>query len=121
MLKQLLWIEVLLKGGCGLALYLLPVRGVGLAGLGTGGNGFWPRILGSVLIGIAGALLLQGYVAGGRTIAPAALVTINLAGAGGLVTAQVLGTGAQTRRGSVLAWSLVIVLSLLSLVEISFA
>ena len=60
MLKQLLWAEVLLKGGVGLALLLAPVYSIALAGFPSAGNGFWPRLTGAILLGIAAALLLQG-------------------------------------------------------------
>jgi hypothetical protein len=121
MLKQLLWAEVLLKGGVGLALLLAPVYSIALAGFPSAGNGFWPRLTGAILLGIAAALLLQGMFPAVRTISPAGLIAINLAGAAGLTATQVLGKGAQTRRGKALFWLMAIGLAMLSLVEIAYA
>jgi hypothetical protein len=120
MIQQLLWTEVLLKGGVGLILALIPGSAATMLGMPTAGSGFWPRIVGALLVGMAGALLLQGSFPNIRTIAPAGLIAINLAGAAMLVALLVLKRASQTRRGTVLLWVIAGGLALLSLVEISF-
>jgi len=120
MIQQLLWTEVLLKGSVGLMLALIPGSVARLLGMPASGSGFWPRLVGALLIGIAGALLLQGSFPNVRTIAPAGLIAINLVGAAMLVALLVLKRASQTRRGTILLWLIAGCLALLSLVEISF-
>jgi hypothetical protein len=120
MIQQLLWTEVLLKGGAGLILALIPGSAARMLGMPASGSGFWPRLVGALLIGIAAALLLQGSFPNVRTIAPAGLIAINLAGAAMLVALLVLKRASQTRRGRILLWVVASSLALLSLVEISF-
>lgn len=121
MLQQLLWAEVFLKGSLGLLLAFAPGYAAVAAGFPSAATGFWPRLVGALLLGIVAALLVQGSFPAVRTITPAGLIIINLSGATALVAQQVLGRGAQTRRGAMLAWLIVLALALLSLVEIAFA
>lgn len=121
MLQQLLWTEVLLKGSAGILLALAPGYAAAMLGMPPAGNGFWPRLVGALLIGITAALLFQGSFPAVRMITPAGLIAINLAGAAMLVALLVLGKASNTRRGTVLLWVIALGLALLSLVEISFA
>lgn len=121
MLQQLLWSEVILKGVAGIVLALLPGYASAITGLPNSTGGFWPRMVGALLLGIAGALLLQGTFPNIRTITPAGLIALNLAGAGMLVTLLVLGKASLTRRGRIALWALTAALALLSLIEIAYA
>jgi hypothetical protein len=121
MLQQLLLTEVVLKGTVGLILLLIPSHAAGMLGMPPAATGFWPRLTGALLIGIAAGLLVQGIFPAVRTITPAGLIAINLAGAFTLVALLVLGKASQTRRGTVLLWVIAVNLALLSLIEISFA
>ena len=121
MLRQLLWIEVVLKGGIGLVLLLAPIRAAMVAGFPSSGSSSGRGCLARRLLGIAVALLLQGSFPAVKTITPAGLLVINLAGIAGLVAAQVLGQGCQTRRGKVLAWLVAGAIALLCIFEIAFA
>ena len=71
MMQQLLWTEVLLKGGAGLMLAAMPGSVASTLGMPAAGSGFWPRLAGALLLGIACALLLQGSFPSVRTIAAA--------------------------------------------------
>ncbi len=76
-MQQLLWIETLLKFSAGLMLVLAPLATIKLLGLPPASTGFWPRLLGALLIGIAGALFLEGSVPGSRGLGLAGCLVIN--------------------------------------------
>ncbi|HEX2843237.1 ABC transporter permease [Hyphomicrobium sp.] len=120
-MHQLLWFETLLKLVSGLALLLAPLSVIRLFGLPAADSGFWPRVLGAVLIGLAGATFIEGAWSGSRGLGLAGLIVINLASAAVIAIVTLFGGGAQTRRGSLLLWVAVTVLFVLSLIEIAHA
>ena len=65
-MAQLLWIETLLRFFAGLVLLILPVAAARVLGLPLPQATLWPRMLGGLLVGMAGATLLEGSVAGSR-------------------------------------------------------
>ncbi len=120
-MHQLLWLETLLKLASGLALVLAPLSVIRLFGLPTAASGFWPRVLGAILIGLAGATFIEGAWDGSRGLGLAGLIVINLASAAVIAVVIVFGGGAETRRGTLLLWVAVALLFVLSLVEIAHA
>lgn len=124
-MQQLLWIETLLKLSGGLVLALAPLTAIRLLGLPSTDSGFWPRLLGAVLIGLAAATFLEGKFGGTpRGLGIAGCFLINVAAIGMLVTQLVLarpqpGRPPQTRRGQAILWLLVCLLSLLVVIEIA--
>ena len=120
-MHQLLWFETLLKLAGGAALLLAPLSVIKILGLPPSATGFWPRLLGVVLIGIAGAAFIEGAWAGSRGLGLAGLILINLASAAVLAMAALFGGGAQTRRGAFTLWALVVLLFVLALFEIAHA
>jgi hypothetical protein len=120
MLQHLLWSEIALKGLTGLVLVIAPGHAAAMLGQPTAATGFWPRVLGSLLLGTAGSLLLHMQRPLIETITPVGLIAINLSGALVLIAHLVLQTASQTRRGTVLLWIIALNLLILSLVEISF-
>ena len=60
MVHQLLWIEVLLKFSGGVVLLFIPISSARLLGLPHGNVGLWPRLLGTLLLGLAGAIFIEG-------------------------------------------------------------
>ena len=120
MLQQLLLAEVILKGSAGIILALGPGHASAMLGMPATGNGFWPRMVGALLLGLTAALLFQGFVPSVRMITPAGLIAINLCGAVMPVSLLVLGKASSTRRGNVLLWVITLNLILLSLFEISY-
>jgi hypothetical protein len=120
-MQQLLWLEMLLKLSAGLALLAIPGTTIKILGLPAAASGFWPRLLGAVLIGLAGALFIEGAWPGSRGLAIAGLIVVNLAAAATVAAAAVSGAGAPTRRGALVLWLAVAGLLLLVLFEIAFA
>ena len=78
---QLLWIETLLKLVFGLVLASVPLTAAHLFGLSRPDSGFWPRLLGGVLIGLAGATFLEGWVKNAHGLGLGGCLVINLAAA----------------------------------------
>jgi hypothetical protein len=115
--QQLLWIETLLKLSAGLLLVLAPRSTIGLFGLPRTDSGFWPRLLGAVLIGLAGALFLEGRLPGSHGLGLAGCVVVNLAGASVMASLLVLEAGPQSLRGRAMMWVVVLALLLLSVLE----
>jgi hypothetical protein len=77
--QQLLWLETLLKFVPGLLLALAPLTTLRVLGLPRPETGFWPRLCGALLIGIAGALFLEG-TSRGHGLSLAGCIVINLCG-----------------------------------------
>ena len=121
MAQQLLWIETLLKLAGGLSLAILPLSTARLLGLPVGTSGFWPRLLGAVLLGLAGAAFVEGSASGSKGLGLGGAVLVNLACAGMLVALLVLGRATGTSRGRAMLWALAVSLLVLSLFEIAVA
>ncbi|WP_072391910.1 hypothetical protein [Hyphomicrobium sp. CS1GBMeth3] len=120
-MQQLLWLETLLKLAGGAFLVLAPMTTIKLLGLPPSTTGFWPRLLGAALIGISAATYIEGAWEGSRGLGIAGLIVINILGAAALALAALLGGGAQTRRGALVQWALVVALLVLVLFEIAHA
>ena len=118
-MQQLLWFETLLKLSGGLALTIAPLTIIKLLGLPPAATSFWPRLVGTILIALAGATFIEGSLPGSRGLGLAGCVLINLVTAGMIVIVATLGGGASTRRGTAALWVLVVLLIVLSLVEIA--
>ena len=99
-MQQILWFEVLLKAAAGLALVLLPLTAIRTVGMQKPETGFWPRLLGAVVLGIAGGVFVTlQYPQAHGGIGPAGLIPINLGGGGAMIGHLILGNAAPTRRG----------------------
>lgn len=119
-MQQLLWIEVILKTAAGLTLILVPLTAVRMVGMERPQTGFWPRLLGAVVLGIAGAVFITlRFPDAHGGLGPAGLIPINLAGAGGMIAPLIMGTAAPTRRGQL--FILVNALTLLTLAFLEIA
>ena len=117
-MQQLLWIETLLKLVPGLLLALAPLTTLRVLGLPRPDTGFWPRLTGALLIGIAGALFIEGTQSG-HGLGLAGCIIINLCGATVLATLLVLDRGPTSTRGRVVVWALTCTLVILSVFEIA--
>ena len=71
-MQQLLWLETLLKLIPGLLLALAPLTTLRILGLPRPDTGFWPRLCGALLVGIAGALFSRARPAAMGSASPAA-------------------------------------------------
>jgi hypothetical protein len=118
-LQQLLWIETLLKFTAGLVLVLAPGTAIRLLGFPQAPGNFWPRLLGALLLGIAGALFLEGSVPGSSGLGLGGSVIVNFSAVIMLAVLLVLDRGPNTARGRAIAWGLVVLLVWLSVLEIA--
>lgn len=104
-----------------LAIPLITIRVLGLPPAATG---FWPRLVGGLLLalGIAAIVTDQGWTKAGTGLGIGAFIAIDLTAA--FVLASLLVTGAgqvPTRRGRLTLWLLALVLAALGFAEIAFA
>lgn len=124
MSSQLLWIEFVLKLAAGLVLVIAPrsiIKLLGLPAASPTGAAFWPRLTGVLLIGIAGASFLQGWLsrAGGLGLAGSAFINICLAIL--LLTTLVMTRGGMAQRGRILLLLLGFLLVTAAVIEAAFA
>ncbi len=119
MAAQIFWFEVLIKGTAGLVLLALPVAVAKVIGLPHGGVGFWIRILGSLLIAIAGGAYVEATRAAAGGIGYAGLALINVGGMLAFFAAIMTGQ-VKTVRGTIVLWTSIAVLLLLTLFEIAY-
>lgn len=99
-MQQILWFEVFLKAAAGLTLLLMPITAVRIVGMERPTSGFWPRVVGAIILGIALAVLISLMLPNARGgLGPAGLIPINLIGAAALIIPLVMGTAAPTKRG----------------------
>ncbi len=118
-MQQLLWIETLLKGSTGLLLVLAPLSTIRFLGLAPAQASFWPRLLGILLLGIAGAIFLEGSRPGSHGLGLAGCLIINFSAVLMLTVAMVLDKSPIAGRGRALLWALVIVLLWLCALELA--
>jgi len=121
MAEQLLWLETLLRFFSGLALLIAPVTTARVLGLPLPQAVLWPRLLGTLLIGIAAATLLEGSAQRVTGLGLGGLVAINLISAAVVIALLVLDRGSQTRRGKLFLWTLSVAFVVLALLEIAEA
>lgn len=118
-MQQLLYLELLLKLAFGLQLVLFPLSTSYVFGLPKPQRGLWHRLLGSVLIGMAGAIYIEGRLQGSSGLGLAGLVVINLSAVAVMFASLVLGTAATTGRGRAMVALAATGLLILSLIEIA--
>lgn len=119
-MQQLLWFEVALKATAGLALFLIPLTVIRLAGLQRPDSGFWPRLVGGIVIGVAIAVYITLQFPDARGgLGPAGLIPINLTAAAALIAPLIMGTAAPSRRGKLFLFLTSVVLLTLSFLEIA--
>ena len=119
-MQQLLWFEVAIKAAAGLILVLVPLTAIRITGLQRPENGFWPRLLGAVVVGLAAAVFITlNFPEARGGLGPAGLIPINLCGAGALIAPLIMGTAAPTRRGRLFILTIAVVLLALSFLEIA--
>lgn len=116
--QQLLWLEVLAKLGVGLVLLIAPRTVAKVLGLPPAGEPFWPRALGSVLIGIAAAAAIELHVQPGRALGLTGIVVVNLTMAAVLGGLLILGKASPTKRGRISIGLAAAALTLIALIGI---
>ncbi|MFM1816583.1 MAG: hypothetical protein RLZ98_3278 [Pseudomonadota bacterium] len=114
---QLLWIETLLKALGGTVLVLAPISAARLLGLAVTPTGFWMRLLGAILIGIAAATWIEGAWQNGQGLGLAGCLAINLSALAMLVLMLSTGRAAPKPRGRISLWMLAALLTVLSTLQ----
>lgn len=119
-MQQILWLEVFLKAAAGLTLLFVPLTAISITGMQRPDSGFWPRLLGGAITGIAVAIYvgLQFPEARGG-LGPAGLIPINLAAAAAMIAPLIMGTAAPSRRGKLFILVNALVLLTLAFLEIA--
>ena len=119
-MQQILWLELVLKSAAGLTLIVLPLTAIRIVGMSRPESGFWPRLLGAVVLGIAAAVFITlSYPAAQGAIGAAGLIPINLAGAAAMIAPLIMGTAAPTTRGRVFIVANAVTLIGLAFLEIA--
>lgn len=123
MISQLLWVEFVLKLAAGAVLVLAPRATIKAFGLpaASGTVPFWPRVAGVLLVAIAGASFLQGWLGRSNGLGLAGSALINASLAAMLFITLGLRGGSLMRRGRILFWLLGILLATASVIEIAYA
>jgi hypothetical protein len=117
--SQILFLEVIIKLAFGLPLLVAPLSTLSLLGLQRPASGFWPRLVGTLLIGIAAATFIEIRLPGSKGLGLYGIIAINLAAALALLGHLIMNTAAPTRRGRTILWLAVALLVVLALAEIS--
>ncbi len=117
-MQQLLYLETILKLSGGAVLLLVPLTACRLFGLPKPPSGLWPRLLGSVLVGLAGATYLEGAT-DVRGLGMAGLAIINFVAVVAILTLLALGAAGTTRRAKSTLALLALVLLVLGLLELA--
>ena len=117
MTHQLFWLETLLKAAGGIVLLAFPVSVAKLLGLPHGNVGFWARILGILLIGVAAAIYLEASALSSG-LGFGGLVVINISAIVTIMALLILNQ-VKTKRGNVVLWLLVGLLLVLTLFELA--
>ena len=98
----------------------MPLFTCKLFGLPRPNTGFWPRLLGAVLIGHAGGLFLEGAVPNVHGMGLGAALIINLSAAFMIAGLLLLDAAGRSRRGKALLWLIVAVLVLVGFAQMAF-
>ncbi len=118
-MSQILFLEVLIKLAFGVPLILAPLSTLRLCGLPCPPTGFWPRLVGGLLLGLAAATFIEIRLPGSKGLGLHGLIAINLIAAGTIVALLIMNAGAPTMRGRMALWLAVALLFMLTLAEIS--
>lgn len=118
-MQQLLFLEAIVKAAIGVLLMAAPGVVLKVLGLPSPPTGFWPRLFGATLFGIAGANVIEGTLLASRGLGLAGSLAINFAIAAMLTIQLAVNAAAETVRGKMLLWILVACLYVLILVEIA--
>lgn len=121
-MQQILWAEIIVKGILGAVLFAAPQAASAVFGMQRPATGFWPRVLGGTVLGIAaGVWIGLKFPNAHGAIGPAGLIPINLFAAAALIAPLILGTAAPSRRGKVVIAVCAFLLLALAFLEIAHA
>lgn len=109
----------MIKLAFGLPLFLAPLSTVSLFGLPRPPTGFWPRLVGALLLALAAAIFIEIRLPGSKGLGLYGLIAINLIAAITLLGALIMNAAAPTTRGRIALWLAIGLLTTLALAEIS--
>lgn len=118
-MSQILFLEVLVKLAFGVPLLLAPLSVARVFGLPCPPTGFWPRLVGGLLVGLAAAIFIEMRLPGSKGLGLHGLIAVNLVAAGTLIGLLILNSSAPTLRGRLALWLAAALLFLLALAEIA--
>ncbi len=118
-MSQILLLEVIIKLAFGLPLLVAPLSTLSLFGLPRPPTGFWPRLVGALLLALAAATFIEIRLPGDRGLGLYGLIAINLIAAATILGALFMDAGAPTRRGRIFLWLAIGLMVTLALAEIS--
>lgn len=120
MISQLLLIEMVVKGVAGGLLLLVPRTLARVLGLPSAAEPFWARLLGAMLLGLAGATFLEERLATQSGLGLGGHVVLNLTMALAIFGLIILGRAGGVRRGRVGLGLMAGLLVLLAMVELAW-
>jgi hypothetical protein len=117
--KTLLLIDGAINIALGIVLLLFPLGTARLLGIPVSDSDFYPTILGAVLFGIGIALLIErfGVSKNVRGLGLGGAIAINFCGGVALVVWLVFGPLAIPLKGSILLWTIAVLVIGLALIE----
>lgn len=118
-MSQILLLEAIIKLGFGAILVVAPLSVASLLGLPRPPTGLWPRLAGSLLIGLAAAIFIEIRLPGSKGLGLYGLIAVNLIAALTLLGLMIVDAGAETRRGRLVLWLAIALLVTFALAEIS--
>jgi len=118
--KLLLALDGVINLILGIFLLLFPAGIAKWLGLPYTGTGFYPGILGAVLVGIGIALLIERYGAanGPRGLGLEGAIAINFCGAGALLLWLIFYPFDMPLRGHVILWAIALVVFFVGCIEL---
>lgn len=117
-MEQLLWAETLLKGTIGICLLMAPKIIVRLFSLPDTISAFWPRLTGSILLGLALVIFMSGAKIIDDGIGLGGLAVLNYCAAAVLISSRWGSSSPTGQRGGTLLAYLAIGLCLLATAEL---
>ncbi|HRY06954.1 MAG TPA: ABC transporter permease [Hyphomicrobiaceae bacterium] len=118
-MSQILFLEVMVKLAFGAPLIVAPLSILKLCGLSCPPTGFWPRLVGALLLGLAAATFIEIRLPGSKGLGLYGLIAINLIAAGTIIAMLIMNGGAPTWRGRMALWLGSAMLFTLALAEVS--
>ena len=118
--KTLLFIDGVINIALGIFLLFFPLGTARLLGIPGSDTDFYPTILGAVLFGIGIALLIERFGASKSTrgLGLGGAIAINFCGGIALLVWLVVGSLAVPRKGSILLWTIAILVIGIALIEL---
>jgi hypothetical protein len=120
MKDQLLWIDAMFRLSLGGLLLLFPSTTITALGLPKPAGTFWPRMLAVLLIGLAAASILHGFVPAAQGFGLGGAFVLNVATGLAVLTALVVGQLEVPGRGRLTLWVSFLLLLVLCLVQLAW-